>query len=85
MRHRPELRLQQFYPCLTETQASLFRRRDNLRRNFDVLRSTRDVAWAAADPMPFLLMPLTSIAILRLTFGRGLSFAEAATADIEWA
>jgi hypothetical protein len=82
---RPQTRLQQFYPCLTETQASLFKRRDRLRRNFTVLRSTRDVAWDRADPLPFLLMPATAIAIMRLTFGQGLSFAEAATADIEWA
>ena len=85
IRHRPELRLQQFYPCLTETQASLFKRRGKLRRNFDVLRSTRDVAWDSSDPLPFLLMPATSLGIMRLTFGQGLSFAEAATADIEWA
>jgi predicted ATP-grasp superfamily ATP-dependent carboligase len=82
---RPQRRLQQFYPCLTETQASLFKRRRHLRRNFDVLRATRDVAWAASDPLPFLLMPITSMPILRLTVGQGLSFAEAATADIEWA
>jgi hypothetical protein len=82
---RPQSRLQQFYPCLTETQASLFKRRHHLSRNFDVLRRTRDVAWAGSDPLPFLLMPITSLAIMRLTFGQGLSFAEAATADIEWA
>lgn len=82
---RPQSRLQQFYPCLTETQASLFKRRQHLRRNFDVLRRTRDVAWAGSDPLPFLLMPITAMAIMRLTFGQGLSFAEAATADIEWA
>jgi hypothetical protein len=82
---RPQSRLQQFYPCLTETQASLFKRRRPLRQNFDVLSRTRDVAWAGSDPLPFLLMPITSLAIMRLTFGQGLSFAEAATADIEWA
>lgn len=82
---RPQARLQQFYPCLTETQASLFKRRQHLRRNFSVLRTTRDVAWKSSDPLPFLLMPLTSFSIMRLTFGQGLSFAEAATADIEWA
>ncbi len=84
IRFRPHARLQQFYPCLTETQASLFRRRDRLRANFRVLRRTRDVAWRGSDPLPFMLMPATSFAILRKTLFDGLSFAEAATEDIEW-
>lgn len=84
IRFRPQRQLQQFYPCLTEIQASLFRRKPGWRAHAKVLFKARDVAWSGSDPLPFLMMPLTSLPILRQTLFGGLSFAEAATTDIEW-
>lgn len=83
VRLKSKTRFQQFYPCLTETQKSVFNR--ELRRsNIKHLMSSRDVIWEARDPLPFLLMPLTSHQILAMSIFEGLSFGEAATRDIEW-
>ncbi len=74
---------QQFYPCLTETQKSVFRP-DDRRNNLKYLMCSKDVIWQASDPLPFLLMPLTSYQILAMSIFEGLSFGEASTRDIEW-
>ncbi|MFO0295454.1 MAG: ATP-grasp domain-containing protein [Rhodospirillales bacterium] len=82
-RLRPEARLQQFYPALTETQMSLFRRgpfASNLRR----LLTTRDVTWERRDPLPFLTMTATSWPIIRMAMARGVPFGEVATLDVGW-
>jgi predicted ATP-grasp superfamily ATP-dependent carboligase len=85
--HTPRLRretvLQQFYPALTETQMSLFRRGPfmaNLRR----LLTTRDVSWEWRDPLPFLTMTATSWPIIRMAMARGVPFGEVATLDVGW-
>ena len=83
VRLRQHRRLQQFYPCLTETQGSLLQRRGFARNLHHLLRS-RDVTWSWRDPLPLLLMPLTSYQILRKTIFRGQSMGEAATEDIAW-
>lgn len=80
---RPETRLQQFYPALTETQMSLFRGGPfavNLRR----LLTTRDVTWEWRDPLPFLTMTATSWPIIRMAMARGVPFGEVATLDVGW-
>lgn len=82
-RYRPETRLQQFYPALTETQMSLFRGGPvgaNLRR----LLTTRDVSWEWRDPVPFLTMTATSWPIIRMAMARGVPFGEVATLDVGW-
>jgi hypothetical protein len=82
-RLRPETRLQQFYPALTETQMSLFRGGPfaaNLRR----LLTTRDVSWDWRDPLPFLTMTATSWPIIRMAMARGVPFGEVATLDVGW-
>lgn len=82
-RLRPETRLQQFYPALTETQMSLFRGGPfaaNLRR----LLTTRDVTWEWGDPLPFLTMTATSWPIIRMAMARGVPFGEVATLDVGW-
>jgi hypothetical protein len=82
-RLRPETRLQQFYPALTETQMSLFRGgafAANLRR----LLTTRDVSWEWRDPLPFLTMTATSWPIIRMAMARGVPFGEVATLDVGW-
>ncbi len=85
---RPRLRderlYQQFFPCLTETQGSLFRRGGTFRRNLGYLLHSRDVTWQARDPLPLLTMPMTSWQILRKTIFAGQSMGEAATEDIGW-
>ena len=83
IRFKSETLLQQFYPCLTETQKSVFTpelRNNNLKYLF----GSRDVIWQANDPLPFALMPMTSYKILALSIFKGLSFGEASTRDIEW-
>lgn len=83
VRFKSQTRFQQFYPCLTETQKSIFKpelRRNNIKNLF----SARDVIWEASDPLPFIFMPLTSHQILAMSIFEGLSFGEAATRDIEW-
>lgn len=80
---RPHRLMQQFYPTLTETQAAVFARRDaKLLRHY--LMRSRDVTWQMRDPLPFSTMTFTSYEILRRTIFDGVSFGEAATADIEW-
>jgi hypothetical protein len=83
IRLRPERRLQQFWPCLTETQGSLFRR-GPFRRNVGHLLHSRDVTWSARDPLPLLTMPVTACQILTKSITRGQSMGQAATEDIGW-
>ncbi len=82
-RLREERILQQFYPALTETQGAALKGR-SWRPNMQYLFSCRDVSWDWRDPLPFLLLPLTSYQILRRTIFSGMSFGEAATFDIGW-
>jgi hypothetical protein len=80
---RAERLMQQFYPCLTETQKSVgsgARFRSNLR----YLRAARDVTWSLKDPWPFVSMPLTSFTIIALALRRGTTFGAVATLDVGW-
>jgi predicted ATP-grasp superfamily ATP-dependent carboligase len=81
--HNDRRLLQQFYPALTETQKTMFGP-GPFRRNLGQLLAARDVVWSPRDPWPFLLMTPVSWELLRLTIFGGLSFGEAATADIAW-
>jgi ATP-grasp domain len=83
IRFRERRLMQQFFPCLTETQGSLFRRQ-GFRRNLGFLLASRDVTWSWRDPLPLLSMPLTSYQILAKTIFKGQSMGEAATKDIAW-
>jgi hypothetical protein len=80
---RDERVMQQFFPCLTETQNSIFdppRFKKNLRR----LATATDVTWSLSDPLPFLLMPATASQIIWRAIKRKESFGEASTHDISW-
>lgn len=80
---RPERLLQQFYTTLTETQRAMFGRgpfKDRLQH----LLAAKDVVWSARDPLPFLMMTPASAELLALTLFKGMSFGEAATADVAW-
>jgi predicted ATP-grasp superfamily ATP-dependent carboligase len=83
LRFRPEMRLQQFYSCLTETQLSLFRG-GGFRHNLRTLVSTRDVTWSVGDPMPFLTMTFTTWPIIRAAMAQRATFGEVATLDVGW-
>jgi hypothetical protein len=81
---RPARRMQQLFPCLTETQGSLFRRDGTFGANLRHLLSARDVTWDAGDPWPLVTMTATSGVILaRAILGRT-TLGEAATRDITW-
>ena len=73
---------QQFFPCLTETQKSVFS--PLFRKNLGYLRRARDVTWSARDPLPLLLMPFTAYQIIARSIAKGQSFGEASTFDISW-
>ncbi len=80
---RREMRLQQFYPALTEVQSAALRGR-GVPGSLRLLFGIRDVSWDPADPLPLLLQPLASIGILWRTILKGWTFGEAATFDIAW-
>lgn len=82
LRYRPERLLQQFYPCLTETQKSMFTAR--FAHNFRFLRRASDVTWSLRDPWPWLSMPLTSWTIIEQALRRGCTFGEVAMLDMAW-
>lgn len=73
---------QQFYPCLTETQKSMFTLR--FRRNLRCLLQAREVTWDAADPWPFIGMPYTAWNIIALASRKRMTFGEVAMLDFAW-
>lgn len=77
-------RLQQFFPCLTETQRSMLADRARFRANLRHLVGTRDVSWDARDPWPLLTMPATTWQIIRLALAQRKTFGEVATLDVGW-
>jgi len=76
---RPERLMQQFFPCLTETQKSMFTAR--FARNFRCLREAREVTWDARDPWPFIGMPYTAWNIIALAARQRMTFGEVAMLD----
>lgn len=83
IRFRDQTLLQQFYPCLTELQKSMFGGgmfRTNLRQ---FLRA-RDVTWDLRDPLPFLTMPFTASQIIWKSIRAGVTMGEVATLDVGW-
>ena len=84
VRFRPQLFMQQVFPCLTETQKSFFSDRPRFRSNLRYLLSARDVTWGAHDPLPLLTMPFTASQIIARSIAKGESFGEASTFDITW-
>jgi predicted ATP-grasp superfamily ATP-dependent carboligase len=83
VRFRDELLLQQFYPCLTEVQKSMFSGAD-FRKNLATFLRARDVTWQWRDPLPFLTMPFTASQIIWLSIKSGTTFGEVATLDVGW-
>lgn len=79
-RHRV---LQQFYACLTETQAAMLRRKGFVPA-LRSLMTTPDVSWDWRDPWPFLSMIGTSWPIIWQSITKGARFGEVATQDVGW-
>jgi hypothetical protein len=84
VRLKPVARLQQFFPCLTETQRSMYSDRARFRGNLRHLLGTRDVSWDRRDPWPLLTMPATTWEIIRLALRERKTFGEVATLDVGW-
>lgn len=82
-RFRRETELQQFYSCLTETQASMFAK-NGFREKLKLLLTIRDVTWDRRDPIPFLTMSFTSWKIIALAAKHRCNFGEVATLDVGW-
>lgn len=80
---RSQKLMQQFYPCLTETQGSLFRG-DHFLRKAKIMWQAKEVNFSWRDPLPLWLMPFTSWQIMKRAFLHGESFGEASTYDIAW-
>lgn len=76
---RSERLSQQFFPCLTETQKSVFTSR--FRHHLRCLLGAREVTWEASDPWPFLGMPYTAWNIISLAARKGMTFGEVAMLD----
>jgi carbamoylphosphate synthase large subunit len=81
--YRPERLMQQFWPCLSETQAS-FGKWSLFASRIRSLFSTPDVTWSVDDPWPLLGMPWTAWSIISRSRQLGVSFGEAASSDIGW-
>jgi len=75
--------MQQFYPCLTETQRTMFGA-GPFRRNLRHLIAARDVSWSARDPWPLVTQPWTSWPIIEQAMRRGCTFGEVAMLDLAW-
>lgn len=83
LRFRDETLMQQFYPCLTELQKSMFSGGMFLRNLRQFLRA-RDVTWDWRDPLPFLTMPFTASQIIWKSIRAGVTMGEVATLDVGW-
>jgi predicted ATP-grasp superfamily ATP-dependent carboligase len=74
--------LQQFYPCLTEVQKSMFT--EKFGANLRAFIRAKDVTWSWRDPLPLWTMPLTASQIIWLSIQKGVTFGEVATLDVGW-
>jgi len=80
---RDDTLMQQFYPCLTELQKSMFVG-GMFRKNLLQFLKARDVTWDWRDPLPFLTMPFTASQIIWKSIRAGVTMGEVATLDVGW-
>ena len=80
---RDETLMQQFYPCLTELQKSMFSG-GKFRRNLRQFLRAKDVTWQWRDPLPFVTMPFTASQIIWKSIRQGVTMGEVATLDVGW-
>jgi predicted ATP-grasp superfamily ATP-dependent carboligase len=82
IRLKAQTRMMQFYPTLTEVQASMFGSR--FIGNVKTMRTSADVTWDKADPMPFITMPITAFTIIAKSIRQQQTFGQVSTQDISW-
>jgi hypothetical protein len=80
---KPDRFMQQFYPCLTETQRTMFGH-GPFRQNLRCLIAARDVTWSSRDPWPLVSQPWTSWPIIEQALRRRCTFGEVAMLDLAW-
>ena len=83
LRFKQNRLMQQFYPCLTETQRTMFGE-GPFRENLRCLVAASDVTWSARDPWPLVSQPWTSWPIIELAMRRRCTFGEVAMLDLAW-
>lgn len=83
LRFKQNRLMQQFYPCLTETQRTMFGE-GPFRENLRCLVAASDVTWSARDPWPLVSQPWTSWPIIEMAMRRRCSFGEVAMLDLAW-
>ncbi|MEM8749477.1 MAG: ATP-grasp domain-containing protein [Pseudomonadota bacterium] len=83
LKTKPFPTMQQFYPCLTETQVAAFKG-NQFRDKLQVLMRSKDVSFSWRDPLPLWLMPFTAWSIIKRSMAKNESFGEASTHDIAW-
>jgi predicted ATP-grasp superfamily ATP-dependent carboligase len=82
-RLRVDRHFQQFWPTVADAQARTFRWPE-LWRHLSSLFRSREVTWQWRDPLPFLLMPLTSLKLFWTATTSEKTLSEVTTGDIEW-
>lgn len=83
LRFRAEKFMYQFWACLTETQAAVFKSGNGF-KNAKIMLKAKEVNFSWSDPLPLWLMPFTSWTIMKRAFIKGESFGEAAMHDLTW-
>ena len=83
LRFKQNRLMQQFYPCLTETQRTMFGE-GPFRENLRCLVAASDVTWSARDPWPLVSQPWTSWPIIEMAMRRRCTFGEVAMLDLAW-
>ena len=83
LRFKANRLMQQFYPCLTETQRTMFGE-GPFRENLRCLLAASDVTWSASDPWPLVSQPWTSWPIIEMAMRRRCTFGEVAMLDLAW-
>ena len=75
--------LTESWSCFTALLGSLPNPR-RFRHTLAELRRARDVSWRAADPWPFVLMPVNTAPLLGRALRAGETIAAVAMRDLEW-
>jgi predicted ATP-grasp superfamily ATP-dependent carboligase len=83
LRFKQNRLMQQFYPCLTETQRTMFGE-GPFRENLRCLVAASDVTWSARDPWPLVSQPWSSWPIIEMAMRRRCTFGEVAMLDLAW-
>ena len=81
---RPQRRMHQFWPVLTEVQRAMFRPGRGYLAKMGQLVGGREVNWSWRDPLPVLAQPWAAWDILSRAMRERADFGAVATRDIAW-